>query len=157
LTWLELGDNPIPDGALADIAELPLVYLSVSQSAITTLDDILSFEDLLALYINDLPIDDLSPLYGSGIVVLGASGTNISDLSSLPSWGPLACLFIEETAVVDLSPLLDVTWTEELNLCGTCPRVSVNTDNLDDYSKDVVIPTLCEMGVNVNACLFCPQ
>jgi hypothetical protein len=157
LTWLELPGNPIPDGALVDIAELPLISLDVSDTAITTLDDFLLFEDLLALHINNLPIDDLSPLYGSGIVTLGVVGTNIADLASMPSWGPLACLHLQETPAVDLSPLLEVTWVVEPNLCGTCPRLGVTTENLDDYSNAVVIPTLCEMGINVNGCLFCPQ
>jgi internalin A len=154
LRFLDLQSNPVADGALAEISEVPLTNLYVGHTAITSLDDILLFEDLLALNISGLPIDDLSPLSGSGILTLWANETNISDLSFLSSWGPLACLFIMQTSVVDLSLLLEVDWVEH---CETCPTVAVTEDNLDDYSKNVVIPTLCQMGINANACLLCPQ
>jgi hypothetical protein len=157
LQALDLWGNPIPDGALVDIAGLPLSTLDVSHSAITSLEDILLFEDLLMLGINGLPIADLSPLYGSGILGLMASETDISELSTLHSWGPLGCLSIKATSIVDLSPLLDVAWIDGESVCGTCPSLGVDAENLDDYSNDVVIPALCEMGINVNGCLFCPQ
>lgn len=46
----------------------------------------------------------------------------------------------------------------DVGVCGAaCPILGVDVDLLDDFSKDVVIPQLCEMGVNVEGCLFCPQ
>jgi hypothetical protein len=159
LSSLSLVQNPLGDGALTEIAALPLQWLSVGYTQITGLDEILTFEQLRYLDVSGLPIADLSPLVGSKIVTLELHETQISDLTPLIAWGPdgLACLTLGDSLVTDLSPLLEVNWVVDGNLCGSCPRLSVNTGTLDDYSKNVVIPTLCEMGVNANGCLFCPQ
>jgi hypothetical protein len=159
ISTLILTHNPLGDGGLTDIAELPLEWLSVGYTEITGLDEIIMFDQLRYLDVNGLPIADLSPLVGSKIVGLELSETLVSDLTPLTAWGPdgLACLTLGDSLVTDLSPLLEVEWVVDGNPCGSCPRLFVNTATLDDYSKDVVIPTLCEMGVNANGCLFCPQ
>ena len=158
LTELSLWRSAVPDGALTEIADLALTRLWIGETEITVLDEVLLFEELRLLSITELPIASLEPLADTQIVNLHASGTLISDLTPLTEWGPdgLACLFIEDTPVTDLSPLLEVDWQED-SYCGSCPRVGVSLELIDDNSLEFVIPVLCEMGVNVNNCLFCPQ
>lgn len=158
LNRLTLSINPIPDGALTQIAGLDLEWLNIGDTQITTLDEIPLFENLYYLEIYKLPIDDLSPIAGMPLGGIAASNTQISDLTPLLTLTGVGLeqLYIYDTQVTDLSVLLDVTWNF-MPVIGTCPVLSVNEDLIDAQSKDFVIPTLCDMGVNVNGCLFCPQ
>jgi Leucine-rich repeat (LRR) protein len=116
LDSLYLRINPVPDGALTQIAGLDLRYLSVADTQISSLEEIPLFENLFFLSVSGLPIDDLSLLAGLPLGVVSAKSTQISDLT---------------------------------------PLLSLTGDGLE--SLDFVIPTLCNMGVDVNNCLFCPQ
>ncbi|NJK32004.1 MAG: hypothetical protein HC927_06040 [Deltaproteobacteria bacterium] len=88
--------------------------------------------------INDTPVDDLSPLL---------------------EWAePIKCLAITGTPISDISLLLDIDWNmDEYGCYSSCPSLQVDENQLDDFSKQVVIPQLCDMGVDVNGCLSCPQ
>jgi Leucine-rich repeat (LRR) protein len=158
LDSLYLRINPVPDGALTQIAGLDLRYLSVADTQISSLEEIPLFENLFFLSVSGLPIDDLSLLAGLPLGVVSAKSTQISDLTPLLSLtgDGLESLDIQSTQVTDLSVLLEVNWNFQ-PFHNTCPVLSVDTELLDAQSVDFVIPTLCNMGVDVNNCLFCPQ
>jgi hypothetical protein len=158
LRWLGVPDNPVGDGALTILADLELERLYIGGTQITGLDEVLLFEELLLLSIGGLPIADLSPLIATNIRGLYVSGTPVSDLTPLISFAELSCLDVTDTPVTDLSPLLEVNWVVDVNLCNSsCPQLHVSEESVDDFSKNVVIPMLCDMGVDVNNCLSCPQ
>jgi hypothetical protein len=158
LDSLYLRLNPVPDGALTQIAGLDLRWLIVGDTQITSLDEIPLFENLFYLHVSGLPIDDLSPLAGMPLGQLSASSTQISDLTPLLSLTGegLEMLGIQSTPVTDLSVLLEVNWNYE-PIESSCPMLFVDTELLDAQSKDFVIPALLNMGVNVNSAWFCPQ
>ncbi|NJK32002.1 MAG: hypothetical protein HC927_06030 [Deltaproteobacteria bacterium] len=81
-------------------------------------------------------------------------------MSPLLDWSqPLGCLYIGGTQITDISLLLEIEWQQGYVFAcnSSCPQLSTGDAPLDDFSKDVVIPQLCEMGVNVDGCLVCPQ
>lgn len=159
LRTLILYEDPIPEGELAELIGIPLAWLDIGYTGVTSLDDVLLFDELEVLAIDGLPIDSIAPLQGSTIIDLSMRETEVVDLSPLLSWGPqgIGCVDVRGVPVTDIGMMLDVDWTFEYTICGSCPRFLVDEETLDDFGKNVVLPQLCDMGVNVNGCLFCPQ
>ncbi len=143
LTRLDMAQNDIGD--ITSVAGLTnLTYLRLKDNRVSDLTPLVGLTNLTELDLWENQISDISPLASlTNLTTLNLTKNQISDISPLASLSNLNHLELTRNDITDISPLLE-------SGLGEGDTVRLWGLNLDDHSKNVVIPKLEEAGVRVD-------
>lgn len=90
---------------------------------------------IVAVHLDDLPVESIEPLKGLALSELRLSNTNVIDLSPLKGM-PLEYLNLQKTKITDLKPLdkmtsLKIVWLNDSKVTDISPLKGVSLESLD--------------------------
>ena len=143
LTRLDLAQNDISDVTpLAGLTKL--TFLRLKDNRVSDISTLANFTELTELDLWENEISDISALSGlTKLTKLNLTSNQISDISPLASLSNLTLLELAKNEITDISPLLEAGLGEGVT-------IRLWGEQLDDHSKNVVIPKLEEAGVRVD-------
>lgn len=124
----ELRTLSIGGTRISDIHHLPssgLRMLNISNTLVSDLGFLESTPDLFFLWMNDVPVNNLSPLAACRkIGILFASGLPVSDIAPIGELGGLKMLVLENTRVTNVDVLGQLSEISSIDLDG-CPVTNI--------------------------------
>ncbi len=121
LKWIDLGENPIGTVGEGVFAGVPLEYLDLSDSELTSLsadafDQLI--KDTLKLSGNRLTTLDPRLFEGGNFWILDLRNNDISDIRSLSGVIYAQEIYLSDNAITDVSPLIGINGLYRLELAG---------------------------------------